>query len=473
MREEGMTVPRALARNRTVNRPADPPNPMAWLPVAAVLLGTGWGAQQFTPMLLVYSRTLGLSTGTLEALFGVYALSLIPGLLLCGPVSDARGRRRVVVPAAAISLASSVLLAAAGHHVALLFAGRLLAGLSSGAVFGAGTAWLREVSRPPWGTAGDAGAARRAVIAMTAGFAAGPLVAGLLAQWAPAPGVTPYLPHIALMAVVLVLLRTAPETVPGGARRPLRLVPPGLRSTRFRTVVAPMAPWVFAAPAIAFALLPSVVGAAHAADGIALSAAVTALTALAGVLVQPLARRLDARGRGNRAATAGLLVLAAALLLGAVTAASHQVWLLVPGAVLFGSAYGLCLVAGLIEVHHVAGRDGLAGLTAAYYTLAYLGFAVPSLLALAAHLASYAILLVITAALALTTAALVTHCAGGGRRPGAGAKRGGGKSRARWQKPKNMPNAWRSATGYRAPDRDRGQFCHGGPGDEVHRGRGR
>ena len=90
----------------------------AWLPVAAVLLGTGWGSQQFTPMLLVYHQTLGLTTGTLEALFGVYALGQIPGLLLGGPLSDVWGRRAVVVPAAALCLVASVVLAAAGHAVA-------------------------------------------------------------------------------------------------------------------------------------------------------------------------------------------------------------------------------------------------------------------------------------------------------------------------------------------------------------------
>jgi MFS family permease len=403
-----MTVARAEVTNGTATRFGGPVSGMAWLPAAAALLGTGWGSQQFTPMLLVYHQTLGLTTGTLEALFGVYALGQIPGLLLGGPLSDVCGRRAVVVPAAALCLVASVVLAAAGHAVALLFAGRLLVGLSTGATFGAGTAWLREASRPPWGTASDPAIARRAVIAMTTGFAIGPLVAGLLAQWAPDPAVVPYLPHIALMAVVLVLLRRAPETVPAGPRRPLRLVPPGLASRRFRTVVAPMAPWVFAAPAVAFALLPSVTGAGHAAHGIALSAAVTALTALAGVLIQPLARRLDAHGRSNRAATAGLLVLAGALALGAVTAHDQQVWLLIPCAMVFGCAYGLCLVAGLVEVQRIAGPHALGGLTAAYYMLAYLGFAIPSLLVLAAHLASYAILLAITAALALGTAVLVT-----------------------------------------------------------------
>ena len=68
---------------------------MAWLAPAAVLLGTAWGSNQFTPMLLVYHHTLGLSTGTLEAMFGTYALGLIPGLLLAGPLSDS-DRKSVV-----------------------------------------------------------------------------------------------------------------------------------------------------------------------------------------------------------------------------------------------------------------------------------------------------------------------------------------------------------------------------------------
>jgi Major Facilitator Superfamily len=402
-----------------------------------VLLGVGWGANQTTPMLLVYHQVLGLGTGTLEAAFGVYALGLIPGLLIAGPLSDVRGRRAVVVPAAVASLVASVLLIGSGYSVALLFAGRLLAGVSSGAAFGAGTAWLREASRPPLGTASDHTAAQRAAIAMTTGFATGPLVAGLLAQWAPAPTVVPYLPHVAVMAVVLVLLRGAPETVVAGPRtsgpRPtapgpgltppglppttsgrrltasrLRLTVPGPADGRFRTAVAPMAPWVFVAPAVAFALLPSVVGAEHATDGIALTATIAALCALAGVLIQPLARRLDAGGR-SRAATTGLLVLTGGLVLAAVTAHADRAWLLVPCAIVLGSAYGLCLVAGLVEIQRLADPRSLAGLTAAYYALAYLGFAAPYLIVLATHLASYALVLAAVAALALGTAGLINR----------------------------------------------------------------
>lgn len=210
-------------------------------------------------------------------MFGFYALGLIPGLLLAGPLSDARGRRRVVIAAAGLSLLASAALVAGADRVALLFLGRLMAGVSSGAVFAAGTGWLREISVAPLGTATRNGAARRAAIAMTAGFALGPLVGGVLAQWAPASRTLPYLPRIAFTAVVLLALLNVPETVSGTRRHPIRLSVPAVRSPRFRGVVAPMAPWVFAAPAIAFALLPSVVGAQHAADGIAVTAAITSL----------------------------------------------------------------------------------------------------------------------------------------------------------------------------------------------------
>src|SRR6202050_2016866 len=229
-----MTATGELPMTATTEQAGSATQPRAWLPVAAALLGIGWGANQITPMLLVYRHALGLGTGTLEAAFGVYALGLSPGLLLAGPLSDTRGRRAVVVPAVAMSLVASVLLTGATLSVALLFAGRLLAGVSSGAAVGAGTAWLRETSLPPLGRASDHTAARRAAVAMTSGFALGPLVAGLVAQWAPSPTVLPYLPHLAVMAVVLVALRDAPETVTAGRRRVPRLSTPGPPSPPLR-----------------------------------------------------------------------------------------------------------------------------------------------------------------------------------------------------------------------------------------------
>ncbi len=398
----------SVARIQTTRRTIGVDTRIAWVLAGAALFGAAWGSNQFTPMLLVYRQQLGLATGTLEAMFGFYALGLIPGLLIAGPLSDARGRRPVVLASAVLSLAGTLSLVIAGDTLALLFAGRFLIGLGSGAAFGAGTAWLRELSRPPFGDVTDHSAARRGAVAMTVGFAVGPLVSGVLAQWAPDPDVVPYLPHVVLMLAVLALVPAAPETVArgrgGGA---IARALPSLRHPRFRRVVAPMAPWVFAAPAVAFALLPSVVGAAHAADGIALTAVVAMVAAMAGVLVQPVARHLDANGTGSRAATLGLSVIVVGLALSAFTAHEHHVWLLVPSATVLGMGYGLCLVAGLVEVQRLAHPEALAGLTAIYYVLTYLGFAAPYVLTLAAGLASYTTLLLITAGLALLTAVWV------------------------------------------------------------------
>ncbi|MBV8734242.1 MAG: MFS transporter, partial [Solirubrobacterales bacterium] len=213
---------------------------------AAVLLGAGWGSNQVTPMLLVYHARLGLSTSTLEALFGAYAAGLIPGLLLAGRWSDLRGRRPVGIAAAVLSLLASASLIAGGHIVALLFVGRVLAGLGSGAAFGAGTAWLREASVAPFGDATPASAGRRAAVAMTSGFALGPIVAGALAQWGPAPLLSPYVPHLALMVAVLLALRWPPETMSAAGRRVERAALSKAQRRRFRRVVAPLAPWVFA-----------------------------------------------------------------------------------------------------------------------------------------------------------------------------------------------------------------------------------
>ncbi len=380
-----------------------------WIPIAGVLAGAGWGSNQFTPMLLVYHARLGLSTATLEALFAAYAAGLIPGLLLAGRWSDAHGRRPVGIVAAVLSLLASVSLIAGSHVVALLFAGRLLAGLGSGAAFGAGTVWLRETSLPPFGDADHSTVARRAAVAMTIGFALGPLVAGVLAQWFPAPTVVPYVPHIVLMIVVLANLRAVPETLRAASRDGMTVGLPPESMRRFRRLVVPMAPWVFAAPAIAFALLPSIVGAGHAEDGVALTAAVTSLTALAGVLIQPVARRLEDGARDQAASMLGLLVLAAGLALGALAAAVHETWLLVPCSLVLGSAYGLCLVAGLLEVQRLAPERALGVLTAGYYAITYMGFAAPYLMTLASGATSYAVLLLIASGLAVLTAGVVRH----------------------------------------------------------------
>lgn len=368
-----------------------------WVRAGVAVAAVGWGANQFAPLLLVYRSVLGLSAATVEATFGMYALGLIPSLLLAGPLSDRAGRRRIVVAALVVSALASVMLVAGGSSVRLLFTGRLAAGIASGAAFSSGAAWIKELSAGPPGS-GNAGP-RRVTVAMTAGFGAGPLVAGLLAQWAPAPTTVPYLPHLVLTVLAVPLALRTPETRPprrAGASRRTRLA---ADPRRFRAVVVPLAPWVFGSASVALAFLPGLVETRLGHGALAFTAVVTMLTALAGIAVQPLARRVDRPGTPRLLCTA-MATVVAGLVVSAVAAATLDPAGVVVAAVVLGAGYGCCQVCGLLEVQRIAAPDALAGLTAAYQAISYLGFGLPFVLAALGDVAPAGMLLLAVAGLA-------------------------------------------------------------------------
>jgi hypothetical protein len=305
----------------------------------------------------------------------------------------------VLTAALVASVLASSLLVAGGSSVAWLFAGRLVAGVASGAAFSAGAAWIKELA--------PADGARRATVAMTAGFAIGPVVAGALAQWAPDPTVVPYLPHVVLAVVGVAIARAAPDTATGG---PAVRRAAGLREPRFQQVVAPLAPWVFGAAAIPLAYLPGLVRDRVGDAALVFGAGVAALTALSGIAVQPIARRLDAPGR-PRLLVGALALVVAGMLIAAGSAAASSMGLVVAAAVVLGAAYGACQVCGLLEVQRLAPPTALAGMTAAYQALSYLGFALPYLLAASAGAIAPASGLLVLAALAALTLAFTARAA--------------------------------------------------------------
>jgi len=382
--------------------------PAAWIRVALLMFAVGWGANQFSPMLIVYRHELGLGPGEIAGLFAIYAATLIPGLLLGGALSDRVGRRACVLPFAALSPVATLLLILGPHDLALIAAGRALAGLCSGMVFGPATAWVLDLS------AGDAVSARRAALALSAGFGLGPVVAALLAQWAGDPLVVPYLPHLALGAAALAVGLTAPATprparaqpvishvasstaasstaAPSGAASsgaapcgaassrvdPARqAAPPGpLRTRAFWLGVAPAAPFVFGTASLAIVVLPEEVTSAQALSA-GYAGLMTALAFGAGVGIQPLARRLAGRSpHGGIIAGVGCAAAGAAVSIAAVAEVSRP--LAGVAAVLLGLGYGLSLVSGLHQAEQLAGPRDRGAVVACYYVLAYLGFAMP------------------------------------------------------------------------------------------------
>ena len=311
-----------------------------------------------------------------------------------------------------VSILATVVLMLGVQSTPALYVGRFLSGAASGATFAAGTAWVKELSVPPYDLhAGEQAGARRAAIALTAGFGLGPVITGLIGQWAPHPLVLAYLPHLVVMAAVIPGLWRAPETVPAtDTEQPgpaARLRVHSATHPRFVTVVAPIAPWVFGAPAVAFAVLPSVISTHTRGYGIAFAGVAAGLTLAVGVLVQPLARRLDGVG-DNRGTTAGLISVIAGMLVAALAATQGSPLEALAAAALLGAGYGFILVSGLLEVQRLAGPDELAGLTAVFYTLTYVGFAAPIVLAELTGLTTYPVLLVALAGLAAISLVAMT-----------------------------------------------------------------
>lgn len=347
----------------------------AWVKIAFAMFAVGWGANQFSPMLIVYRHELRLGAAAVAGLFLVYALTLIPGLLIGGPASDRFGRRLVVLPFVALSPLATLLLVLGPRSLAFISAGRALAGLCSGVVFGSATAWVQELSH------GTGQSARRAALALTAGFGLGPVVAAVLAQWAPDPLVVPYVPHLVIGVAAAIMVWQAPD----GTRYPQALPvtearswpPAAVRTRRFWLAVAPASPMVFGSVALAIVVLPEDVTSARTLSA-GFAGLMTALTFSAGVGVQPVARRL---GNPLAGVVAGLCCAAVGAGVAVAAVAGADRVLAGVSAVLLGLAYGLCLVSGLRQAEQMAGPGQRGAVVACYYALAYVGFAAPYLAA--------------------------------------------------------------------------------------------
>jgi MFS family permease len=413
-----------------------PPRVRPWLLVAPATALLAWGGNHFTPLLLMYRQVDGYSSVEVDLFLAFYILGLVPGFLIGGPLADRGGRKRVMVVGIALSMLGSAILATGAASPIWLCAGRLVVGVSVAVAMVAGTSWIEELSQAPWdrGPGGTSGA-RRASLALTAGFGIGAGVSGALAQWAPAPTVLPYVVQIGLLAVAAVPLGWAPETRSAAATPPslsfraylpymavklgsrgrgggsagsfgatLRAVrvPPAARA-RFLRVVVPSAPWAFGALAIAYVVTPALVGSEVGDDRVAFATLLTVVALGTGALIQPLVARIaDLTGGRQLVLGLGLTFLGVALCALEATVLSPALAVVI--AIVMGLGYGISIVSGLIEVQRMAGPDDLAGLTGIYCSLTYVGFLLPVVLATLAGVASYVALLIVVALVCLACA---------------------------------------------------------------------
>lgn len=383
----------------------------AWLRALPAVFMLAWGGNHFTPLLHLYEEVGHYQPWQANLLLGMYVGGLIPGLLLLAPISDQHGRKRPLIAGTIASLLGTVLLGWGFGSFMMLCLGRVLAGVGVGAAMSVGTSWIKELSSAPFDPqAGETAGARRALLTLTGGFGVGALVTGVLAQWGPAPSVTPYVAHGVLTLLALAILITCPESLSAEQRNTVSwwkdLSVPSAGHVRFVRLVMPAAPWVFAAAGVAYAVLPASVQ-----DGLrgwttAYATLLTVVTLGAGASVQNLVPAINRASRGH-ALVVGMVLMSIGMALAAVAALERQPALALAAAVALGIAYGICITSGLIHVQSIATKRDLAGLTGVYYSLCYSGFLLPSLLAALLPVADYPVSLFVVTGVCLLCAAAV------------------------------------------------------------------
>lgn len=344
-----------------------------WL-VAAVLFGLLLASGAPSPLYRVYQAEWGFSATTLTEVFSVYALVLLVTLLFFGSLSDHVGRRPLILAGLVFgAIACGVYLLATG--VGALYVARALQGVSVGLATGALGAALLELQAE-----GSALAPVVTSAAPTAGLAVGALATSALVQYG--PDRTHLVWWLLLTSFVLAILAVLVMPEPGvrrpGARASLkpRLGVPREARGAF-VIAAPCLIAVWALGGLYLSLGPSLTAQlVHSSNLLWGGVVIFLLPGVAAISTVLL--------RNTEPATSMLAGCLALLAGGAITFAAISTsssWAFLLGTAVAGVGFGPGFTGAYRLVVARASPDGRASLIAAIFTLSYLAFSVPAVIA--------------------------------------------------------------------------------------------
>lgn len=356
-----------------------------WTPLvvmALVVLAALMSSATPSPLYVDYQELWGTSAAMITVVYAVYALAVLIPLLLFGRVSDAIGRRRVVIGGLVLVAASMALLAVAPNVVWLILA-RIVQGLGVGLVTGAAGAALVELHPRRDARIG-------ALIngsTMNFGIATGVLLGGLVALWSPLPLVYPYV-VVGLVVVVLIVavITLVPETsgfgqeTLGSALRLQRIsVPAQVRPTFVLASVCVIASWSVGGVFLGLggALTRELMGRS---DYLVTGLVVGAMQGAAAVA--QLLWNLRASASDWRHG----VTLSVTILVPGLAAASWAVWAgsvlgFMAAVVLVGLGMGLMFLMGSTLVTQAAPPAARGEVLSAFFVVAYLALGVPAVVA--------------------------------------------------------------------------------------------
>jgi len=326
------------------------------------------GATLPTPMYALYAERMHFEVVTTTVIFATYAVGVLVALITFGSWSDAVGRRPVLLAGILFALASSVVFLVA-DSVPLLLAGRLLSGLSAGVFTGTATAAVIEAAPPQWQTRASA----VATIANVAGLGGGPLLAGLLVQYAPHPLHLSFIVHTGLILLAAVAVLLVPETSPRSGHIGIQRlsVPAEVRSVFVVAAIAAFA--CFAITGLFTSVAPAFVSEVVGIKNHAVAGAVASTILIASAVAQVFAGRIPPRRAlivGCAILIVGMVILAAALELSTLSG-------LVLAAIVAGIGQGIAFSRGLAAVSERTPADRLAEVSSMYFVVAYIAISLP------------------------------------------------------------------------------------------------
>lgn len=332
--------------------------------LAAAMMGTTLP----TPIYALYAERMHFDVLTTTVIFSTYAVGVLTALLVFGRWSDAIGRRPMLLAAVGFAVASAVVFLFA-DTVPVLLIGRLLSGFSAGIATGTATAAIVEAapeSRREF-------AAVVATIANIGGLSLGPVVAGLLVQYAPHPLILPFVVHIAAMLVAAVAVLLVPETASRSGRIGLQRlsIPPEVRPVFITAATAAFAG--FTVTGLFMAVAPSFLSTVIGIGNHAVAGLVASTIFVASAIAQICARRTNAQRAV--AVGCGILVLGMATLALALHFSSLPT--LIAAAVIAGIGQGISFSRGLAAVVEGTPAERRAEVSSTYFVVAYVAISLP------------------------------------------------------------------------------------------------
>ncbi len=331
---------------------------------AAIMLGTTMPS----PMYALYADHLDFAVAETTVIYAAYAGGVLAALLIFGSWSDAVGRRPMLLAGTLCALASAAVFLNA-DSIALLLVGRVLSGLSAGLFTGTATAAVIEAAPPSWRTRAPA----VATIANMGGLSSGPILAGLLVQYGPAPLQTPFVVHIVLVVLAAGAVLAVPETSSrtGKVRLQSLSVPAQVRPV---FVIAGLAAFAgFSVVGLFAAVAPAFVANVIGIDNHAVAGLTAGSLFAASAVAQIFAVRIPPRravAMGCAILVAGMLVLAAALHFSSLLG-------LIAASVVSGIGQGISFSRGLADVVGVTPTECRAAVGSAYFVVSYITISVP------------------------------------------------------------------------------------------------